>query len=145
MNLSSVLLDNATNQFWCLRCSNLPFFSLFSAGSSPLPSIAQSTMADMDPESADQPQKSLQNNEANADIVDSMSKFILANDHQETRDTPDNKNTEQPTRRLAVYKRPQMLRLSKSPLVKPPEGMPPLKDWFGYGFLHICVAQQSAG
>ena len=32
---------------------------------------------------------------------------------------------------LIRWPRPSLLRLSKSPLVKPPDGMPPFKDWFG--------------
>lgn len=34
-------------------------------------------------------------------------------------------------RRLIVYSRKQILYLSKSPLVKPPDGMPSFKSWFG--------------
>ncbi|GJE86043.1 hypothetical protein PsYK624_021230 [Phanerochaete sordida] len=36
-----------------------------------------------------------------------------------------------PPREPHVYTRAQLLWISKSPLVKPPEGMPALKDWFG--------------
>lgn len=32
---------------------------------------------------------------------------------------------------VIVYTRPQLVHLSKSPLVAPPQGMPDLKDWFG--------------
>ena len=50
---------------------------------------------------------------------------------------------ERPSRPLHVYKRPELLFLSKSPLVEPPDGMPPLKDWFGYvkrwAFLHFSM------
>lgn len=35
-------------------------------------------------------------------------------------------------RPLIIYSRIQMLALSKSPLVKPPDGMPPFKTWYGY-------------
>lgn len=42
----------------------------------------------------------------------------------------------QSARPLHVYKRPELLFLSKSPLVKPPDGLPPLKEWFGYV---LCV------
>ena len=41
-------------------------------------------------------------------------------------------NAGQSTRPLHVYKRPELLYLSKSPLVKSPDGLPPLKEWFGY-------------
>lgn len=34
-------------------------------------------------------------------------------------------------RLLHVYTRPQLLYLAKSPLVRVPDNMPPLKDWFG--------------
>ena len=39
------------------------------------------------------------------------------------------------------YTQSQILSLYKSPLVAPPRGMPPLKDWFGYAilFIHLSV------
>ncbi|KII93485.1 hypothetical protein PLICRDRAFT_35702 [Plicaturopsis crispa FD-325 SS-3] len=43
-------------------------------------------------------------------------------------DTPKTENSSRP---LYIYTRAQALYLHKSPLVKPPEGMPALKDWFG--------------
>ena len=41
------------------------------------------------------------------------------------------KHEPQPQRPLHVYSRSDVLLLSKSPLVKQPDGMPSLKDWFG--------------
>lgn len=95
----------------------------------PLYRISHNT--DMDPETANQAIKLSPKNGANADIVDSMSKVSLDDGHPETLDK---RTMGQPTRRLVIYPRPQILRLSKSPLVKPPVNMPALKDWFGYGF-----------
>ncbi|TDL28665.1 hypothetical protein BD410DRAFT_781186 [Rickenella mellea] len=56
--------------------------------------------------------------------------------------TANDGNTERPNRRLIVYTRRQALRLSQSPLVKPPDGMPPLKDWFGESNEHNLVANK---
>jgi hypothetical protein len=92
---------------------------------------------DMDPEIENQPTKSSPKNGAN-DLVGSMSKFSLNDEHDENDLTLNKGNTEQPARLLVIYPRPQMLKLSKSPLVKLPGGMPTLKDWFGYGFHHKC-------
>ncbi|KAF9821948.1 hypothetical protein IEO21_00378 [Rhodonia placenta] len=47
-------------------------------------------------------------------------------------DTPNSTANESTSSRLpAVYNRAQILSLRRSPLVKPPDGMPALKDWFG--------------
>ena len=43
-------------------------------------------------------------------------------------------------RPLVVYTRAQLLYLHQSPLVKPPEGMPAFKDWFGYAARHQYIA-----
>lgn len=126
----SVPLGHATDHFRSLRYSILPFFSPLGAGPSP-PLYRISHNTDMDPETANQAIKLSPKNGANADIVDSMSKVSLDDGHPETLDK---RTMGQPTRRLVIYPRPQILRLSKSPLVKPPVNMPALKDWFGYGF-----------
>ena len=47
-------------------------------------------------------------------------------------DTSSSKSERVSPKRLRVYTRSQALYLRDSPLVKPPEGMPSLKDWFGY-------------
>ena len=110
-----------------------PFFSCWRWLKSPaLYRLFHNT--DMDPEAENRPTKPSPKNGANTDIVDRMCRVNLDDEDQELHDTVDRQDTEQPGRRLVVYPRPHMLRLSKSPLVKPPEGMPSLKDWFGYGF-----------
>lgn len=45
---------------------------------------------------------------------------------------PLDKTHDDPQRPMIVYTRAQLLYLHNSPLVKPPEGMPAFKDWFGY-------------
>ena len=92
----------------------------------------------MDPETTNKPTTSPSNTGAN-DLACSMSNVNLDDKHGESDHSPDKRKAEQPTRRLIIYPRQQTLKLSKSPLVKPPEGMPALKDWFGYGFRLICV------
>ena len=45
------------------------------------------------------------------------------------------------SRPLIIYTRKQMLALSKSPLIKIPDGMPQFKAWYGYvAQLHFLVA-----
>jgi hypothetical protein len=85
---------------------------------------------DMDPEAPKQPTKSSPKN-GPSDLVDSMSKINLDDENEEGDHTLHKRNIEQPARRLVIYPRPQTLKLSKSPLVKPPDNMPALKDWFG--------------
>jgi zinc finger CCCH domain-containing protein 13 len=135
-----LLSRRATWPFRWLRCSFLLSF-LVGAGPSPclLPPILQQT--DMDPETANQPTKPSPKSRPK-DLAHSMSKVNLDDEHEET--VPlDKRNTEQSARHLVIYPRLQVLKLSKSPLVKPPEGMPALKDWFGYGFYHICGTSDS--
>ena len=49
-------------------------------------------------------------------------------------------NIPQPTPRpFVAYSKRSLLLLSRSPLVKPPAGMPELKEWFGYDY-HLCIA-----
>lgn len=85
----------------------------------------------MDPENSQQCTQPSTTNGTTTDIVNAMSKVNMDNEHTDTEVDLDNKNTEKPHRPLFIYPRPQMLKLSKSPLVKPPDGMPALKDWFG--------------
>lgn len=59
-------------------------------------------------------------------IVDSLEKVQLQAPQTSEANAPD------PIRPFIVYTRPEALHISKSPLVKPPDGMPALKDWFGY-------------
>ncbi|EKM60978.1 uncharacterized protein PHACADRAFT_24203 [Phanerochaete carnosa HHB-10118-sp] len=47
----------------------------------------------------------------------------------------------QPPRELHIYAYSQLLRISRSPLVKPPEGMPALKEWFGCAL--ICLRHKT--
>ncbi|KAG8693189.1 hypothetical protein FRC08_009273 [Ceratobasidium sp. 394] len=46
-------------------------------------------------------------------------------------DPPSEKAPEPATRPFVQYTRAELLHLSKSPLVKIPDGMPPFKEWFG--------------
>lgn len=55
--------------------------------------------------------------------IESQDSSLLVNDEKEQ---------QQPPRPLHIYSRIDALNLSKSPLVTLPEGMPALKDWFGY-------------
>ncbi|KAG8742985.1 hypothetical protein FRC10_000555 [Ceratobasidium sp. 414] len=48
-----------------------------------------------------------------------------------TPDPPSEKTPEPNARAFVQYTRAELLRLSKSPLVKIPDGMPPFKEWFG--------------
>lgn len=68
-------------------------------------------------------------------LTDSVEKVSLHTD--DSKPTSTDKKDESPPRPLHVYRRPQILLLSKSPLVKQPDGMPPLKDWFGCAFILI--------
>jgi len=50
--------------------------------------------------------------------------------------------TAQPHSAGACYTLHDLLRLQKSPLIAPPDGMPPLKDWFGCArilILHLIL------
>lgn len=82
----------------------------------------------MNPEAADKDTQFSKKNDTIADLTDNMSN-VHVDGHDDTLET----NTMgQPTRRLVIYPRPHLLNLHKSPLVKPPDDMPVLKDWFGY-------------
>lgn len=77
------------------------------------------------------------------DSVDKLEEALAKADLQEDGDssTSTDEKDAQPPRPLHIYKRPQLLFISKSPLVKVPDGMPPLKEWFGY-VERICHASQ---
>ena len=64
--------------------------------------------------------------------VDSLANALANVEIQE--DEHSEEKVEQSPRELHIYSNPQLLLLSKSPLVKAPDGMPPLKDWFGCAF-----------
>ena len=66
-----------------------------------------------------------------ADISASLEKVSIQRQEEDPTRSTNSENHDSPRRRLHVYRRPQVLFLSKSPLVKTPEGMPALKDWFG--------------
>lgn len=97
----------------------------------------------MDPDATNQSTNSSPKTGAINDLVDSMSKINIADDISETDKPLDNKNDEHPARTLLIYSRPQMLKLCKSPLVKPPDGMPALKDWFGCVSPHFVITRPS--
>jgi len=61
----------------------------------------------------------------------------LANADVQDASTPDSAAETEPPRPLHIYTRRQLVSLSRSPLVKVPDGMPELKDWFGYVFLSV--------
>lgn len=85
----------------------------------------------MQTETLNQDANSLSQNGSISDLVDSMSSIKMGDEQPEADDTLA-KNPQSPPRRLVIYTRPSMLKLYKSPLVKPPDDMPALKDWFGY-------------
>lgn len=90
----------------------------------------QSTTIAMDPESPSPTSKALPENGTTVDLVGAMSQVNL--DHEQNTDTPlDHESIKPPPRPLHIYTRADMLKIHQSPLVKPPEGMPALKDWFG--------------
>jgi zinc finger CCCH domain-containing protein 13 len=64
-------------------------------------------------------------------LAEDVGKLTLqdATDTQQNKDGQQFHDSEGP---LYIYSIRQCLYLSKSPLVKAPDGMPLLKDWFGY-------------
>lgn len=52
-------------------------------------------------------------------------------------DTASSDDSPPPIRPFVSYTHAQILFLYKSPLVSPPQGMPLLKDWFGYAIPYI--------
>ncbi|OJA10762.1 hypothetical protein AZE42_00328 [Rhizopogon vesiculosus] len=76
-------------------------------------------------------------NDAVDNISDAVSKVSLRGDQQSSQ-SPESvtdslaiDKNEIYSRPFVMYSRPRLLFLHKSPLVCPPTGMPPLKDWFG--------------
>ncbi|OSD03522.1 hypothetical protein PYCCODRAFT_1476918 [Trametes coccinea BRFM310] len=61
-------------------------------------------------------------------VVEAVAKASL---QDEVATDVDQKISDSPPRPLKIYARPDLLFLSKSPLVGLPEGMPAFKDWFG--------------
>lgn len=68
------------------------------------------------------------------DSVDKLEEALAKTDLQEDSESSSSSEEKdmQPPRPLHIYTRPQLLHLSKSPLAYVPDGMPPLKEWFGY-------------
>lgn len=58
-------------------------------------------------------------------------------------DSPSSDDISTSFRPFMSYSQSQILSLYKSPLVSPPNGMPPLKDWFGYAssFMHFAISE----
>lgn len=63
-----------------------------------------------------------------ASIPASMQNLSL----QDKASEPSPKNDSNASRPVVVYTLPQLLKLHRSPLVRPPINMPDLKQWFGY-------------
>jgi hypothetical protein len=68
------------------------------------------------------------------DLPVSVGKIVLQTEDDE--DTS-SKSSDAP-RPLYIYTRTQALYISKSPLVRCPQGMPDFKDWFGWVSSQIC-------
>ncbi|THH20224.1 hypothetical protein EW146_g1089 [Bondarzewia mesenterica] len=62
-------------------------------------------------------------------VVDAIEKVSIQTE-QHPHEPPQDSSSE-PIRPFIRYDRALVLALHKSPLVKPPDGMPALKDWFG--------------
>lgn len=69
------------------------------------------------------------------DLVIQMQNFALSPSADP--DTTSSDNSLAPVCPFVSYTQVQILSLYKSPLVAPPRGMPPLKDWFGYAVIFI--------
>lgn len=74
--------------------------------------------------------------DSSSSIVDAMEKLQLQAPPSSEETLPD------PSRPFILYTRSQALQLSKSPLVKPPDGMPALKEWFGYVMTFLVFTTQ---
>ena len=71
-------------------------------------------------------------NEAVAELAEGVEKIAIV---AEADDTPAGADVSQKQQRpRIIYTRKQLVRLSQSPLVKSPDGMPPFKAWFGSVF-----------
>ncbi len=55
-------------------------------------------------------------------------------------DTASSDDSPPPLRPFVSYTHAQILFLYKSPLVSPPQGMPLLKDWFGYAISYVSFS-----
>ena len=73
---------------------------------------------ELDAATSDAPQETVDS------LADSLANVDIQQDNTEEKD-------DRPPRDLHVYSHFQLLWLSKSPLVSPPDSMPALKDWFG--------------
>ena len=58
-------------------------------------------------------------------------------------DTTSSDDSPPPFRPFILYTQAQILFLYKSPLVSPPQGMPLLKDWFGYAIPSIPLVSST--
>lgn len=71
----------------------------------------------------------MQDSEVN-NLIESIARVSVQDG--DSGDTSTSKSEHVSSQPLRVYTRSQVLYLRDSPLVRPPEGMPSLKDWFGY-------------
>ncbi|KAI0936239.1 hypothetical protein AcV5_004428 [Taiwanofungus camphoratus] len=88
-------------------------------------------MAALDSDTSKEDEKSLTPTQdaTVGNLVEAVAKVALQD--SSATDNLDNKIIDAPARPLKIYSRSQVLHLYQSPLVKVPDGMPPLKDWFG--------------
>lgn len=87
--------------------------------------------------SAEQPE-----NVATDKLTDALAKVEIE-DQDSSSVVNEEKESQQPPRPLHIYTRVDALTLSKSPLVTLPDGMPSLKDWFGYVKFATCILHTS--
>lgn len=95
-------------------------------------------MAALDSDTSKEDEKSLTPTQdaTVGNLVEAVAKVALQD--SSATDNLDNKIIDAPARPLKIYSRSQVLHLYQSPLVKVPDGMPPLKDWFGYVGSIVC-------
>lgn len=81
----------------------------------------------------EKPQEPTQDVSQTDKLATELEKVDLDNSEEQGKDQATNSHKAQDTtsRRLIIYTRKHLLHLSKSPLVKPPDGMPGFKSWFG--------------
>ncbi|KAH8100640.1 hypothetical protein BXZ70DRAFT_165827 [Cristinia sonorae] len=85
--------------------------------------------ADSPSQNSSNPSPTSPKNDSVSDVSNSLEKISL---QAQTQAASVKLESHDPSpRRLHIYRRPHVLLLSKSPLVKTPDGMPSLKDWFG--------------
>lgn len=121
-------------QFWLLHCTLVASSSLTGVGplrSLPLLLKYPIKMASESPMNGT---KASPKNTTIDNLTDTLSKVQM---DDENGDPLNNKSPNHPPRKLVIYPRLHLLTLYKSPLVKLPEDMPPLKDWFGCVLHHI--------